>query len=270
MKPTTVKKIIKKCFIIMPISTPENLVEKYSGDTDHFIHVLEHLLKPAVKKADFEPIPPLMKGSEHIQGEIIKNIESADFVLCDMSILNPNVFFELGIRTSLNKPVCMIKDDLTENVPFDLKMVNNYSYSSTLNLWTMDKQIEDLANHIKDSFEKSEGSNSLWKLFSLSSTAQPIKEGDSTAKIDFLIKQVEMLREQLPYKNPEKIWVLKDIISREMRNIVPSEVSMVQELRGNKLIMHLNSEEKYEDIIKKIIEKAHNYGLEPEIIWDEF
>jgi len=96
----------------MPISTPENLVQKYLGDEDHFIHVLDHLLIPAIKKADFDPIPPKTKGAELIHGEIIKNIESADFVLCDISLLNPNVFFELGIRTSLNKPVCIIKDDL--------------------------------------------------------------------------------------------------------------------------------------------------------------
>jgi len=44
-----------------------------------------------------------------IHAEIIRNIENADLVLCDMSCLNPNVFFEFGIRTSLNKPVSVVK-----------------------------------------------------------------------------------------------------------------------------------------------------------------
>ncbi len=68
---------------------------------------------------------------------------------------------------------------------------------SALNPWTLNDQVEDLANHIKDSFEKCEGSNSLWKYFGLSSTAQPTKEEGSDAKIDFLIRQVEALSEKL-------------------------------------------------------------------------
>lgn len=181
----------------MPISTPESWVQKYLGDKDHFNHVLDHLLIPAIIKAGFEPVLPKTKGSELIHGEIIRNIESAEFVLCDMSVLNPNVFFELGIRTSLNKPVCMIKDDLTEKVPFDTAIINNHTYFSALNPWTLDDQIEDLANHIKVSFEKCQDSNSLWTYFGLSSSAQPIKEEDSDAKINFLIKQFEALRERL-------------------------------------------------------------------------
>ncbi|MCZ7403875.1 MAG: restriction endonuclease [Candidatus Methanoperedens sp.] len=196
MKPTT-EKHSTKCFIIMPITTPESWVEKYLGDEDQFNHVLDYLLIPAIEKAGFEPISPITKGAELIQGEIIKNIESADFVLCDMSILNPNVFFELGIRTSLNKPVCIIRDDLTENVPFDVKMINNHEYSSALYAWELDAQIEALATHIKDSFAKCKGSNSLWKYFGLSSSAQPFKEEGADAKIDFLIRQVEVLREKL-------------------------------------------------------------------------
>lgn len=70
-----------------------------------FVHIL---LIPAIKKAGFEPILQKTKGSELIHGEIIRNIESADFILCDTSVLNPDVFFELGIRTSLNKPVCIL------------------------------------------------------------------------------------------------------------------------------------------------------------------
>jgi len=96
------------CFIITPITTPEPFVSKYKGDDHHFTHVLDHLFIPALRILSIEPIPPSTKGSEIIHGEIIRNLESADLVLCDMSILNPNVFFELGIRTALNKPVCMI------------------------------------------------------------------------------------------------------------------------------------------------------------------
>ena len=121
----------KSCFIIMPISTPENLVETYKGDKDHFEHVLDGLFVPAIKAAGLKPIPPKSKGSEIIQGDIIKKIQTADMLLCDMSALNANVFFELGIRTATNRPVALVKDTKTknENVPFDLGSVNHHTYS---------------------------------------------------------------------------------------------------------------------------------------------
>jgi hypothetical protein len=106
------------CFIIMPISTPAHMIDKYGGDNDHFSHVLSCLFLPAIRRAGFEPIPPLVERSRLIHAEIISNIENTDLLLCDMSTLNANVFFELGIRTALNKPVCIVKDEFTDPVPY--------------------------------------------------------------------------------------------------------------------------------------------------------
>ena len=187
----------------MPISTPENWLTHYSNDKDHFEHVLKHLLIPSLEKVDLEPISPITKGSELIHGEIIKNIEIADLVICDMSTLNPNVFFELGIRTALNKPVCLIKDDVTPKIPFDTSIINNHEYLSALNPWTLDEEINAIANHIEESLKRNEDTNSLWKYFSLSSTAHPVEpEKGIDGRIDFLTMQIEALRNQLvPTKN---------------------------------------------------------------------
>src|SRR5437879_2097507 len=91
------------CFVAMPVTTPGNYAEKL-GDTSHFPHVLEHLFTPALIKAGYRVIAPTSRGSQLIHAEIIKNLEQADLVLCDLSSLNANVFFELGIRTSLDRP----------------------------------------------------------------------------------------------------------------------------------------------------------------------
>ena len=99
------------CFIAMPIGTPDS--SQYQGDRDHFKHVLEHLFVPAIEMAGMNPVRPVVKGSDLIHAEIIKQLETAELVLCDISTLNANVFFELGIRTALNRPVCIIRDELT-------------------------------------------------------------------------------------------------------------------------------------------------------------
>lgn len=98
-----------KCFVIMPISTPKLLAETYK-DPDHFSHVLKYLFTPALEMANYEVIPPAAAGADVIHASIIKNLEEADLVLCDISALNPNVFFELGVRTSLDRPVALVRD----------------------------------------------------------------------------------------------------------------------------------------------------------------
>ncbi len=158
---------------------PAQYVENYKGDSDHFIHVLEHLFKPAIEAAGLIPIPPISKGAEVIHGDIIQNLETADLVLCDMSILNPNVFFELGIRTALNKSVAMIRDNVTERVPFDTTIINYHEYNSGLEPWGLSGEIGRLTVHLKDCAAPGT-ENSLWGYFSMSQQAEvPSDAGES-------------------------------------------------------------------------------------------
>jgi hypothetical protein len=74
-------------FVIMPITTPTRLATTYADDSDHFTHVYELLFVPAITKAGFLPIPPAARGSDLIQAGIVKNLQSAEIVLCDVSAL---------------------------------------------------------------------------------------------------------------------------------------------------------------------------------------
>jgi hypothetical protein len=95
----------RECFIISPISTPDELAGRYGDDKDHFRHVIEELMMPAAEMAGYVPRSPIARGSDLIHAEIVRQLETADVVLCDISTLNANVFFELGIRTAIDKPV---------------------------------------------------------------------------------------------------------------------------------------------------------------------
>ncbi len=187
----------KDCFIIMPITTPDEHVGLYKGDKDHFTHVLEHLFMPALEEAGFNPIPPTSQGSEIIHADIIKQLSDADLVLCDMSILNPNVFFEFGIRTALDKPVVLVADDkLKGKVPFDAGFINCHPYDSSLEPWHIKDDIKGLVEHIKISFDKSGERNALWKHFGIAQTGV-LKSEDATvgAKLDLLTKEVASLKD---------------------------------------------------------------------------
>ena len=120
------------CFIIMPITAREEQLKLYGGDIDHFKHALNCIFIPAIQKAGFNPIPPASVGGELIHSDIVDQLSKARMVLCDMSGLNANVFFEFGIRTALNLPVALIVDDVTPAVPFDAAIINFQRYSSQL------------------------------------------------------------------------------------------------------------------------------------------
>jgi len=191
------------CFIIMPITTPESLLASYSNDKDHFIHVLDHLFKPALGKVGLNPVPPIAEGADIIHGEIIRNIEKADLVLCDTSTLNANVFFELGIRTAVDRAVCIVKDDATPKVPFDTTIINYHTYLSALSPWTLEKQIDELAAHLEKSMKRSQGQNTLWKYFGLSTKAVLPEGGQNVdARLELLSLQIEGLSRRLEEQRP--------------------------------------------------------------------
>jgi hypothetical protein len=147
-------------------------------------------------KAGFKPIRPEAKGSDIIQAGIIKHLAEADLVLCDMSILNANVFYELGIRTALDKPICLISDDKLEKFPFDTAILNCLKYSSTLKSWEIQAHIDLLAEHIADAYEKAEGRNSMWKYFGVTTQITEFKPEATNLedKVDMLTREVMALR----------------------------------------------------------------------------
>jgi DNA-binding XRE family transcriptional regulator len=189
---------MKTCFIIMPISTRTDSLESYNQDLDHFLHVLECLFVPAIEASNLQPKLPQVAGSDVIHGEIIKNLSSADLVLCDMSQLNANVFFEFGIRTALNKPVALVTDEVTATIPFDTGIVNYQRYDSSLQGWLIKSEVGRLSEHINKTLGSEPERNSLWKYFGITHSGflstEPATPDD---KLSLLIQKVEAMQNVL-------------------------------------------------------------------------
>ena len=187
----------KTCFVIMPITTPKHMLADYGNDKEHFQHVLDYLFRPAVEKADYELIPPKTAGAEVIQGDILANLETADLVLCDMSSLNANVFFEFGIRTALNKPVCIVRDERTPRVPFDTSVLNHHEYGSPLHVWELKRDRPRVTQHLRESAESCKDGNPYWRYFALrSQVALNRDQGGPEAKLDLLLSSMDALRRE--------------------------------------------------------------------------
>lgn len=243
-----------QCFIIMPITTPAQLLSLYGNDTEHFVHVLEHLITPAVRQIGYDAIQPIAAGADIIHAEVIKQLETADLVLCDISTLNPNVFFELGIRTAVDKPVAIIKDMLTDTVPFDTSIINYHTYDHKLVPWTLQSEIQALSNHIQQSVNRSENRNTLWKYFGLSSRAELKLVGTSLeAKVDLILAQMNALK-----SGRDMISVLGPTPSANKNDIVNWLITEAQRIARDEMDAPL---ELVSSSDEEIVFDLKNYGI---------
>ena len=65
----------------------------------------------------------------NIMRDVIEGIHNADLIIADLSIPNPNVFYELGIAHTLNKKTILLTQSIMD-LPFDLRSYRVFEYST--------------------------------------------------------------------------------------------------------------------------------------------
>lgn len=105
-----------KVFVIMPFS--DEFFESYEMIKSHFEGEFEF------SHAGEED------NQQNILADIIPPIYNADVVLADLTGLNANVMYELGIAHSFNKKTIVITRDDMGKLPFDLKQYRAKGYST--------------------------------------------------------------------------------------------------------------------------------------------
>lgn len=105
-----------KVFVIMPFT--DDFFESYEMLKEHFS---EDFVFSNAGEED---------NQQNILADIISPIINADVVLADLTGLNPNVMYELGIAHSFNKKTVIITQDDLSMLPFDLKQYRTKDYST--------------------------------------------------------------------------------------------------------------------------------------------
>ncbi len=134
-----------RCFVARPISPAKD--HDYRDRDEHWQHVHDELLAPAIGAAGYEVVPPTAAGSTVIHAAIIGHLHDCELVVADFSTLNPNVLFEAGIRTAIGKPLVIVAEHGTR-LPFDTNSVNTVFYDPDLNSWDLRAKIDELKAHI--------------------------------------------------------------------------------------------------------------------------
>lgn len=145
--------IKKQCFVIMPFSQTSNIhTKKYW--TEHFANFLKPLIEgcPSVEAARSRPL----RGD--IVKQIITDLITSPIVVADLTDMNPNVLWELGVRQSFRHGTITIAEKGTK-LPFDLRP------KATLNYFPLDhiknaKFCADLKEALVNCLEKPDAADS--------------------------------------------------------------------------------------------------------------
>lgn len=197
----------KECFVIMPISDAEGY------DKGHFTRVYYDIIKPAVESAGHKPIrADEVVSSNLIQLDIVERLIYAPLAICDISSRNPNVFYELGIRHAFNKPVVLMKDNVTPNA-FDISSFRYIEYTKEMgyrDVTSAIKQLKEFILSTVNDWNIDKGVNSIIKLL------PDTKENPTNLISEFILQEAQQLCKDLNSKN---LFLLKDLFKNRLNSL---------------------------------------------------
>lgn len=145
----------KSCFVICTIGDPKSASRRRSDGILHQIiePALGHPDEYLVERADHDKTPGIVTES------IINKILDSDLVVAELTDLNPNVMYELGVRHTVGKPVVQMME-IGEKLPFDVGGQHTVFYECDLagrddairdlkSAANMAEQVESLGNPVK-------------------------------------------------------------------------------------------------------------------------
>lgn len=178
------------CGIVMPISG--------FGDYDskHWSEVRE-IIDRGISLTNYQPAP-VWEHSETdiIHGRIVRNLYDLPIVVCDISGLNPNVMFELGMRLAFAKPTVVVVDDSTK-IPFDTTAIEHIIYDRTLHYKSAENFVIRLFDQIRKVSKAVEVKKyqSFLDTFGAFATFSP--KGESSNINDHFLRVLESITEQI-------------------------------------------------------------------------
>ncbi|MGP4130109.1 hypothetical protein OJE16_10175 [Pantoea tagorei] len=132
---------------VMPIAKTEGYPDTHWND-------VMSILDDTLSSMGIEKGRIVSDGGEitTIHSRIVNNLNDDDIIICDVSSRNPNVMFELGMRIAFDKPVIIIKDDVTDYC-FDSGTIEHLGYPKDLRHGLINKFKLKLADKIKSTFD---------------------------------------------------------------------------------------------------------------------
>lgn len=112
----------KTCFVVMPYGSPDKLHRETPRKTEkgHFDEVFR-FLDDTTRSLGMKPLrSDRVPHSAPIHGAMISELLDADLVIVDITKLNANVFYELGVRHTARPNGTIIVAEAGSSIPFNI------------------------------------------------------------------------------------------------------------------------------------------------------
>jgi hypothetical protein len=118
-------KLDEECFFIAPIGK-EGSEERYRSDG-----VLEYIVAPAASEVGLQAVrADKLAEPGQITVQVIEHILGARAAVADLTLRNPNVYYELAVRHTARLPTVLIAEQ-SEQLPFDIAQMRTIFFSHT-------------------------------------------------------------------------------------------------------------------------------------------
>jgi len=141
----------KKCFVIMPFGVKDVLTSDGKTEKIDFDKIYHELIESAVEELgiDCERCDEIVDNGPIVK-KMFRGIFDSEVAVVDITSLNPNVFYELGVRHALQKFVTVIICKTGgQSTPFNIRGINILFYDTK-----NEEQLEEARKNIREHIRK--------------------------------------------------------------------------------------------------------------------
>jgi O-acetyl-ADP-ribose deacetylase (regulator of RNase III) len=115
------------CFVIMPFGKKENI----RGEMVDFNEIYREVIQESIRAAGLKPLRcDEIEQAGSIHNDMFEHIVQDDVAIVDLTHLNANVFYELGVRHALKKNVTVLIQAVGTDIPFNIQGLRIIKYPS--------------------------------------------------------------------------------------------------------------------------------------------
>ncbi len=151
----------RNCFVIMPFGEKIDV----GGEVINFDDVYEFIIKDVVinrLKLDCIRSDEITKAG-WIHKDMLEHIIQDDVVVVDITTLNPNVFYELGVRHALRQFVTVLIRKKATKIPFNIRGLRMIDYD--LDIKNASKAKDDIENFVRRGLEQQNNDSIIYEVF---------------------------------------------------------------------------------------------------------
>jgi O-acetyl-ADP-ribose deacetylase (regulator of RNase III) len=225
--------IQKECFVIMPFGEKEDA----GGRVIDFDKVYEYLIKKTVENLGVRCVRcDEIAEAGWIHSKMFKHIYSADIALVDITSLNPNVFYELGVRHALAESVTVLIRRKGTTIPFNIQGFQVIDYDEDME--SVEEAKKKITEFIQNGLKSKKNDSPVHEVLELRVGTSP-KELGKTKYFTYTLlnarnKQIGLVTGDIRNVRGIDVWVNSENTNMQMARFFDRSISSVIRYCGAK------------------------------------